>query len=329
MGICILIFCGYGISLTLQKEEEEKSEEADTQLLFELESGDIFMISYAYDEEMISLEQEGDEWEYANDANFALNQSLAEEMATTLTNIEVTQMIQETDVDLESFGLDTPNHRISFITADGSSHELLFGNYNTAADAYYTLKNDDGCVYMVKEEVKEAFSYKLYDLLVLDEIPQVEADYVSKITVCDGENTTEYTYKIEEMEQESDESEGEESEEASSQIVWYAWNGTESTKCDSTQFAEFTEDILGITATQAADYHAGSTENLANTYGISEKFIMVSYVDADTDEEQSYVLYFGNSDGAGNVYMTVNDSMQVLLVEESLVNRISGNRILH
>mgnify|MGYP000777288081 FL=1 len=95
-------------------------------------------------------------------------------------------------------------------------------------------------------------------------------------------------------------------------------------QCDSTEFAELTDEILKISASNAADYNAGTAEKMAETYGITNRMITVNYVDADTDEEQSYALHFGNQDGSGNVYMTVNDSMQVQLVEESLVNSIFG-----
>ena len=169
------------------------------------------------------------------------------------------------------------------------------------------------------------FEYGLYDLLVLDEIPSVDADYVSGITISDSGKTTEYTYQIEEVQEETtqEETSGEE-ETASSQVVWYAWDGTDKVQCDSTEFAELTDEILKISASNAVDYNAGSAEKLSETYGIADRMITVNYVDADTDEDKSYTLHFGSSDGAGNVYMTVDDSMQVQLVEESLVNSIFG-----
>lgn len=322
-GVCVLCFAGYGISVAMQKDtsqEEEKSEK-----LFAVSADDITQITYNWQEEEIALEKDGKDWQYKEDAAFSLNQTMAETMSEALSGAEVLQKIEEKDVDLQSFGLETPALAVTFSDGDGQQYQLSFGNYNTAAKGCYAMKNDDGCVYMVDSETMTDFEYGLYDLLVLDEIPSADADYVSGITISDSGKTTEYTYQIEEVQEETtqEETSGEE-ETASSQVVWYAWDGTDKVQCDSTEFAELTDEILKISASNAADYNAGSAEKLSETYGIADRMITVNYVDADTDEEQSYALHFGNQDGSGNVYMTVNDSMQVQLVEESLVNSIFG-----
>lgn len=316
-GVCVLCFAGYGISVAMQKDtsqEEEKSEK-----LFAVSADDITQITYNWQEEEIALEKDGNDWQYKEDAAFSLNQTMAETMSEALSGAEVLQKIEEKDVDLQSFGLETPALAVTFSDGDGQQYQLSFGNYNTAAKGYYAMKNDDGCVYMVDSETMTDFEYGLYDLLVLDEIPSVDADYVSGITISDSGKTTEYTYQIEEVQEETTQEET-----SASQVVWYAWDGTDKVRCDSTEFAELTDEILKISASNAADYNAGSAEKLSETYGIADRMITVNYVDADTDEDKSYTLHFGSSDGAGNVYMTVDDSMQVQLVEESLVNSIFG-----
>ncbi len=316
-GVCVLCFVGYGISVAMQKDtsqEEEKSEK-----LFAVSADDITQITYNWQEEEIALEKDGNDWQYKEDAAFSLNQTMAETMSEALSGAEVLQKIEEKDVDLQSFGLETPALAVTFSDGDGQQYQLSFGNYNTAAKGYYAMKNDDGCVYMVDSETMTDFEYGLYDLLVLDEIPSVDADYVSGITISDSGKTTEYTYQIEEVQEETTQEET-----SASQVVWYAWDGTDKVRCDSTEFAELTDEILKISASNAADYNAGSAKKLSETYGIADRMITVTYVDADTDEDKNYTLHFGSSDGAGNVYMTVDDSMQVQLVEESMVNSIFG-----
>lgn len=316
-GVCVLCFAGYGISVAMQKDtsqEEEKSEK-----LFAVSADDITQITYNWQEEEIALEKDGNDWQYKEDAAFSLNQTMAETMSEALSGAEVLQKIEEKDVDLQSFGLETPALAVTFSDGDGQQYQLSFGNYNTAAKGYYAMKNDDGCVYMVDSETMTDFEYGLYDLLVLDEIPSVDADYVSGITISDSGKTTEYTYQIEEVQEETTQEET-----SASQVVWYAWDGTDKVRCDSTEFAELTDEILKISASNAADYNAGSAKKLSETYGIADRMITVTYVDADTDEDKNYTLHFGSSDGAGNVYMTVDDSMQVQLVEESMVNSIFG-----
>ena len=153
-------------------------------------------------------------------------------------------------------------------------------------------------------------------------VAEETAAAVEETTAAEEKLSEEETTTAEE-ETTQEETSGEE-ETASSQVVWYAWDGTDKVQCDSTEFAELTDEILKISASNAVDYNAGSAEKLSETYGIADRMITVNYVDADTDEDKSYTLHFGSSDGAGNVYMTVDDSMQVQLVEESMVNSIFG-----
>lgn len=74
-------------------------------------------------------------------------------MSEALSGAEVLQKIEERDVDLQSFGLETPALDVTFSDGDGQQYQLSFGNYNTAAKGCYAMKNDDGCVYMVDSEI--------------------------------------------------------------------------------------------------------------------------------------------------------------------------------
>lgn len=328
LGICALCFAAYGISVLVQKEEEEAPGEKN-ELLWNISSDDITHISYVYNEnDAVELSCSDGEWNYAQDSSFALNKTMAGDMADALAGAEIEQKIEEEDADLLSFGLEVPSMTISFEDAEGAGHSLIFGNYNTAAQAYYAQKEDDGSVYMISAEVMSPFQYELYDLLVLDEIPAVAADYVSGVEVSWDGNIYVYTYEIEEAETTEEETteetqDTEEETEAAEEVVWYvSRNGGEKEKCDSEEFAEYVDNILSIVSLGAVNYNAGSEESLRNDYGITDHYVKVDYVNYETDEDLSYILRFGGNDGDGSVYMTVGDSTMVQLASEDTVEEI-------
>lgn len=334
LGICALCFGAYAVSSSLQKNTDSSDSDEETgstaQNLWDITSSDISDISFIYDgnEEIKLIYQDGS-WLYEADENFALNQELSAAMADAIADAETTRTITADEAETSEYGLDTSDISISFTDADGTSHSLTFGDYNTAADAYYAQKDDSDDIYLVSESLKNAFEYQLYDLLVLDEIPETEADYLSGLEIVYGGNTYTYTYEIVETtdsdtddEDSDDETSGDadsddenDSSDTSTSIIWYeSVNGTEPEQCGDDEFSTYADYVLSLSSDGAANYYAGSAENLKNDYGIDGNEITVHYVDPDTDEEQSYTLHFGNETEDGEVYFTIGDSLMVQLV---------------
>ena len=330
-GVCVICFAGYGISTGIQKDGDADNDTVETQdksnTIWDLTSEDITNISYVYNEnEAVKLSCKDHSWSYETDESFALNQDMAETMAKTLAEADIQQTIEEKDVDLLNFGLEVPALTVDFTEKDGTVHSLSFGNDNTAAEGYYVQKEDDNNVYIVSADVIGSFQYELYDLLVLDEIPQIEADYVSGMEVSYGGDIYSYTYSIENVEKTEETDESDETEE-SEEVVWYvSVNGGEKEKCGTDEFATYADYALSIVSDGAADYNAGSEQNLKDTYGIDGDYLKIDYVDSETDEDLSYTLHFGNSDGNGEIYMTVGDSLMVQKADENTVKQILKNR---
>ena len=315
-GICVLCFAGYGISLVMQKDTTEEEEKADTEGLLGISTDEITGITYTYEGEKISLTKKDDTWQYAKDSAFAMNQTLASAMADTMAESQIERKISEDEVDMASFGLETPDLTVTVTEENGDSHVFSIGDYNSAFESYY-VQEDGTSVYMVSGEFTDTFSYALYDLLVLDEIPAVTADYVTGLEITRDGNTDIYSCQVEETETTDAE------EESESQVVWYvSRNGGEKETCDSTEVAELVDTILGVSATEAANYNAGSSETLSSEYGIDSDSVTVIYMTEESEEESRYTLHFGNSNGSGSCYMTVGDSYMVQLVDEATVNEI-------
>jgi hypothetical protein len=339
LGICAICFGAYAISSSRQKNSDgsDSDEETDStsENLWDITSSDISDISFIYDgnEEIKLIYQDGS-WQYGADEHFALNQDLSAAMADAISTAQTTRTISADEADTSQFGLDSSDISISFTDAEGTSYSLVFGDYNTAADAYYAQKGDSDNVYLVSESLKSAFEYELYDLLVVDEIPETETDDLSGLEIVYGGNT--YTYTCETVENtdsdsgdddsddenssdadsdDGDTGDEEDSTDTSTSTVWYeSVNGEKPQQCEDDEFSTYANYVLSLSSDGVANYYAGSVENLKNVYGIDGKEITVNYVDSDTNEEQSYTLHFGDETEDGEVYFTIDDSLMVLLV---------------
>lgn len=319
-GVCVLAFGVYGISYEIQdKGNTEKSlaegTEDETDRLFDISPEDVTAISYTYNgNETIALSLENG-WKYTPDDTFPLNNNMAEDMASALAAGTVTQIIDSEQVDLLAFGLEDPTLSITFTEGENNVHSVAFGNLNATVSAYYTQIDQDNKVYMVSANMVTPFQYELYDLLVVDTIPSVEADYVSGFEVSYEENVYTYAYSVEEAETTTSEE--------SSEIIWYeSVNDGARKQCDSSEIATYVDYILNITSEEVVDYNAGSKEVLESDYGIGDNYILVNYVDANTDEELSYQLHFGNTDENGNMYFTLGDSYMVQSVSGDTMAKI-------
>lgn len=338
--LCGLCFGAYGISMAMQRDkdtEDAGTTEEETVLLWE-DGGDISRIAFTQGEtEEIDFSCTDGDWTYNGGEGFALNTSLVETLVSSLQSVAYTQSIPEENVDAEAFGLSEPEVQIQFVQGD-ATHTLAIGDYNSAAEGYYVQREDDNRVYIVEASLIEALDYQLYDFLVLDEVPAVESDYVNGIEISYEGNTYAYTCKVEEVDESETETVDAESEtetadmesetdaESSQQIVWYlSENGGEALKCDSDTVASLVSEILSLSADGAADYHVDSEEELSSAYGIGADYVKISYVDSETEEDKSYIIFIGNNTGDGYYYFTVGDSMQVQLAGEDAVADIWMN----
>lgn len=202
-------------------EEEEASSDSETgesSRLLDFNESSITAISF----KGISLTLTDGKWLYTDDSDYPVDNDKAALLADTLADLSYTDRIKKSDAeDLSVYGFTqlsdnetladgssseniTYNNltlEISF-TADGTAHTYYIGGYNSIIGGYYMTFDNDDYIYMVNADITDAFDYEnIYELLVIDTIPEIDAAYMTGMAVVTPE--TSYTFMPEIVSEES------------------------------------------------------------------------------------------------------------------------------
>lgn len=190
-----------------------------------------------------------------------------------------------------------------------------------------TFDNDE-YIYMVDTDITSAFDYdSIYDLLVVDTIPEIDAVYMTGMAIVTPE--TSYTFTPEIVTEESTAATEETSDNASdidstdtSSVVWYmqstdiaAETAGEKTAVDTDTFTTVVNNILTASTGSAVAYKPSDEELIAYGLSIPEYTVIITYINSSSDtEENTLTLYLGASDDDGNTYAVINDSNMVVAI---------------
>lgn len=94
-----------------------------------------------------------------------------------LSALEDTAVLRYLDSpgDPADYGLDAPANTIRVTLADGTEHRFVIGDWNDLAGGYYVCRDDDPGVWVLGPALAEAFSCGLFELVDMDEIPDLTA----------------------------------------------------------------------------------------------------------------------------------------------------------
>ena len=172
-----------------KKQQEQESDQADGEVLVEMDRDDILRFSYVYEGETYVFEkreitvesteagdndgsQSGSEsveptvesrWVYVADPSLNLMQSRINTMAGKFTRIIARQTI--TDVtDLSQYGLEEPCNVVHCETAQGACTYNV-GDYNSVGSVYYICEPDSHTVYAITTSFRTGMDYSLEELL--------------------------------------------------------------------------------------------------------------------------------------------------------------------
>lgn len=177
--LAVLAVAGLGAWLasryTAQLEAEEES--AGVAVL-SIDTETVTALGWTYDGEEVSLVYDGGEWTYAASDVCPIDQSYPQAMVDALAALLAQETIEDPE-ELAGYGLEEPQCTVT-LTADGADYELLIGD-ETALGGQRYLSTGDGAVYLTDDSLLSSFSYGLYDIIQMEEIPAM--DDVSALTV--------------------------------------------------------------------------------------------------------------------------------------------------
>ncbi len=167
-GCLLLAVGGYALAVKASTDAEE-AESSQALSFVSVSSDDVSKLTWSYDDTEYILEKDDDgNWTWIGNKDFALEQDTINEMAYAISNIAASRKL--TDVtDYSEYGLDEPDSRISFETADGETVEVLTGDLNEVTGEYYARRADDYSVYLVTGEYLDYFSCSAGELAAADD----------------------------------------------------------------------------------------------------------------------------------------------------------------
>lgn len=167
--VCILVLCvgGYLVAKYIP-EEEETTVGTESHTVTSIVEDNVTGLSYLYEGDIVDLIKEDDVWKSSEDKSLSLDQTVVSNMLSYVCSI-TTETVIENPENISEYGLNNPQNTICLTLVDGSSVQLLIGDYLDIAGAYYAQLAGDANVYTVSSYIPSAFSKSLDMLIVTEE----------------------------------------------------------------------------------------------------------------------------------------------------------------
>lgn len=120
--ICIAYFA-------VVKSNDKKDEEADTSVnLLQLDSDSIVGINVTNEEGVVDLDRTDGSWKLTSDDEFIVSEDVMNLILESLANLNATKCIDETNDNLDEFGLDNPAAVVVVTQKDGTKTTINLGD---------------------------------------------------------------------------------------------------------------------------------------------------------------------------------------------------------
>lgn len=145
-------------------EEEELASEGIVQLC-ELNSDEITRMVITNSSGTYDFSYTDGSWDWSNedDKEFICNAHLIAQIASEISNLESTQIIDENPSDLSVYGFDNALS-IECDSSDGKAFTLEIGSKNPTSTSYYVKKSDENTVYTISVETGDVIYNERNDL---------------------------------------------------------------------------------------------------------------------------------------------------------------------
>lgn len=281
--LVVLLAANWVLGAWNQRQSQREEEAEEADKIYLLDVDDITAYSYSNGEEEMSFAQTDGQWYYEEDPEISLNQSTVQNTADNIAGMTAVRLLEEPD-EMSDYGLDTPLYTIDYTDSDGTESAIYIGN--GAGENYYATVGDTGRVFTVSSEFQSWLSFELADLVQYDTVPSIGSGNLKKVTVAE--------------------------------------NGEETIYEEEDDIAELAGGFGTITLTDCADYHAA--DEALPKYGLDQEHritVTAEYEDSSSGEAETFVLYVGNLDDAGdNRYVMTQDSRMVYQVSASVVQNL-------
>ena len=326
----LLLVCtgvGYVFASRYVADKEAKEEAANENVssveICSYDAEDIVRISFIGSTGSMVLENDDEVWVNAADEDFPVDQDIASTMAEKVAAVSTEKIVNEDGKDKADYGLEEPDLSIDVTMADGENYSLYIGEDSSAVEGCFAYTSLSDRIFIIDSSVPDAFDYSEKQLIDIEDIPAITADYVTHIRVSGRKMNHIF------------EADYDENNSQSKDI--YGWDITspfkETVAGDIYQLSELFGNYTSLSFAECTDY-TGKHEKKYGldkpAYIIDLNYYEVETQESDDEEEQeekhipyTYHLEIGKQDASGEYYyVRPEDSKRVYLMEASMAEAL-------
>lgn len=288
LGLVLLVLCAGTFAasrLTLDRQSQEDTETATA--VFGLDPETVTSVRWEYSEEL-TFDRTDDGWIYRDSDAFPVDSTYLDTILDTLSQVDSYKTIENIE-NWDAYGLEIPVCTIS-VAAD-ETYDLAIGIETTlGGQRYFSI--GDGKVYLVDSGILDPFRYGLYDLMEVQEMPQVSQVSAMEVTTPEGSYTL--TYEPDSGRTYSDE------------YVWF-WGDT---PLDTKEAVSLVGVVTQMTLAQCEDYDCRDL----SLYGLDDPELTVTIYDAGA---KAYTLSISEAKN-GTCYIRLPGTNMVYAIDEAI-----------
>ncbi len=195
VGLCVLVAAAIVLYFLVPQGEDEKTGEqestSETVRVFQVEKDNITAISVSREgEESISLHKEEAGWKLENLPEAPVDQEAVESMFQALSPVTATKELAGDGGSKQEYGLEKPQMTVKITTSDGKSHEIYFGDTVPVGGGNYGMTAESDKIYTFADTLYSSLDVEKNSLISKEEIAEISADYLTKISVKNKSKTT-------------------------------------------------------------------------------------------------------------------------------------------
>ena len=168
--VFVVLVAAYFILPKVVKDEEEETE---SYVVTAMSSDAVTQISFTNEGTEYTCVKEDDIWYSTEDRTLSISQETIDNLVDKAGNITSTTKIEGV-TDFSQYGLDNPLHEVK-LTANGTEHTIVMGDYNDITGEYYLYLKGESTVYTVASTVVTPFATTLEELVEEEEGTAEEA----------------------------------------------------------------------------------------------------------------------------------------------------------
>ncbi len=322
VAILVILIVSYILYSNYIKENDTSEEESivdNSVTVLNIDETTITEIEFEYSDEKISLINSDGEWKVSGDEDFPIDDSYTTHIIDELSYILADRLVAD-NLDNESdFGFDSPNFTVKYKTSDSNEYVYTIGAHNSVSKGYYFKHSTQDKIYIGGENIVDAFSNNLLDMIEFDELPFSDANDIFYV---------DYTYNGNQILLTTDSSEAEYYTDI--YTLFLKKNGGMLLPADDVKVNKVYEAVADIQLEKCVEYKP--TSETLEKYGLGDNKILTlkyGYYEEVSDEttgtsvknEKTYSINIGrytNEDSEVSYYATVDSSYALYQIDETL-----------